>query len=155
MSSFFDLDRVTKRFYDKFQQEHNAFVGFVQGIPDEAMQRWYVFVMLNRLMFIYFIQKKGFLDSNSDYLRVKLYQSKRKGKDRFYLDFLCPLFFEGFAKKVSDRSPGVNELLGQIPYLNGGIFLKHQIEECYGQKIQIADMAFDQVFEFFEQYQWH
>jgi len=58
MSSFFDLDRVTKRFYDKFQQEHNAFVGFVQGIPDEAMQRWYVFVMLNRLMFIYFIQKK-------------------------------------------------------------------------------------------------
>src|SRR5712691_1054587 len=68
----FDVERVTKRFYDIFQKEHAAFLQFLKGIPDEDLQRWYVSVMLNRLMFVYFIQKKKFLDSNPDYLRTKL-----------------------------------------------------------------------------------
>ncbi|MBM3333617.1 SAM-dependent methyltransferase, partial [Candidatus Sumerlaeota bacterium] len=46
----FDVDRVTKRFYDRFKDEHGAFLKFLKGIPDEDMQRWYVSVMLNRLM---------------------------------------------------------------------------------------------------------
>lgn len=48
------------------------------------MQRWYASVMLNRLMFIYFIQKKGFLDNNTNYLRNKLAQSKQRGKDEIF-----------------------------------------------------------------------
>ena len=67
------LKRVTKRFYDQFKKEHDAFLQFLDGIPDEGMQRWYVSVILNRLMFIYFIQKKGFLDGDLYYLRTKLY----------------------------------------------------------------------------------
>jgi len=62
----FDIERVTKRFYDRFQSEHAAFLKFLKGIPDEDMQRWYVSVMLNRLMFIYFIQKKGFLNDDQN-----------------------------------------------------------------------------------------
>ena len=58
----FDVEKVTKRFYDRFQKEHAAFLRFIKGIPDEQLQRWYASVMLNRLMFIYFIQKKGFLN---------------------------------------------------------------------------------------------
>src|SRR3990167_2950851 len=151
----FDVERVTRRFYDRFKTEHDSFLGFLEGIPDEAEQRWYASVMLNRLMFIYFIQKKGFLDGNSNYLRDKLGIVKSPGKDRYYRDFLCPLFFEGFAKKESERPGAINKLLGRIPYLNGGLFLKHQIEELHGQKIQIADAAFEKLFDFFEQYQWH
>lgn len=151
----FDVERVTKRFYDRFKSEHAAFLKFLKGIPDDDMQRWYVSVMLNRLMFIYFIQKKGFLDSNPSYLRDKLAESKKRGKDRFYRDFLCPLFFEGFAKKESERPVGTNKLLGKVPYLNGGLFLRHQIEERYGNEIQIADAAFEKLFAFFEQYTWH
>jgi hypothetical protein len=151
----FDVERVTKRFYDRFKSEHAAFLKFLKGIPDEEMQRWYVSVMLNRLMFIYFIQKKGFLDDNPNYLRVKLAESKKRGKDRFYRDFLCPLFFEGFAKKENERSAAMNKLLGKVPYLNGGLFLRHQIEEMYGDAIQIGDGAFEKLFAFFEQYTWH
>jgi hypothetical protein len=152
----FDVERVTKRFYDRFKSEHAAFLKFLKGIPDEDMQRWYVSVMLNRLMFIYFIQKKGFLgNNNQNYLRDKLAESKRRGKDVFYREFLCPLFFEGFAKKESERSAAVNKLLGKVPYLNGGLFLRHQIEERYGNAIQIGDAAFDKLFAFFEQYHWH
>ena len=61
----FDVERVTKRFYDRFKTEHATFHKFLAGIPDEEMQRWYISVMLNRLMFIYFIQKKGFLDGDA------------------------------------------------------------------------------------------
>jgi len=151
----FDVDRVTKRFYDRFKSEHDTFLKFLKGIPDEEMQRWYTSVMLNRLMFIYFIQKKGFLDNNTDYLRDKLVESKRHGKDQFYKEFLCPLFFEGFAKKESERIINTNKLLGKVPFLNGGIFQPHQLEELYDRSIQIGDAAFDKLFNFFDQYQWH
>jgi hypothetical protein len=149
------VERVTRRFYDRFKTEHSAFLKFLKGIPDEDMQRWYASVMLNRLMFIYFIQKKGFLNKDTNYLRNKLAQIKDKGKDLFYSDFLCPLFFEGFAKKESERSTNANKLLGQVPYLNGGIFQKHQIEELHGETIRIADAAFEKLFDFFDAYQWH
>ncbi len=151
----FDVERVTKRFYDVFQKEHAAFLKFLNGIPDDDLQRWYVSVMLNRLMFVYFIQKKHFLDSNPDYLRSKLAESLARGKDRFYREFLSPLFFEGFAKQDAERSTATNRLLGKVPYLNGGLFLRHQIEEKHGKDIQIADAAFEKLFSFFEQYHWH
>ncbi|HDH53639.1 MAG TPA: SAM-dependent methyltransferase, partial [Nitrospirae bacterium] len=155
MRKAFDVERVTKRFYDRFKKEHDSFFSFIMGIPDGDLHRWYASVMLNRLMFIYFVQKKGFLDKDTDYLRNKLMQSKQQGKDLFYKDVLCPLFFEGFAKKAKDRSEEINRLLGEVPYLNGGLFLKHQIEELHGRDIQITDKAFEKLFDFFDQYQWH
>src|SRR3989304_1025382 len=151
----FDIERITKRFYERFKAEHDALLRFIAGIPDDELQRWYASVMLNRLMFIDFIQNKGFLDNDDNYLRNKLLKSKGHGKDLFYKKFLCPLFFEGFAKKAISRSPEINKLLGKIPYLNGGLFLKHQIEELHGKHIQIADAAFEKLFDFFDQYQWH
>ena len=151
----FDVEKITKRFYDRFKTEHTKFTKFLKGIPEDKFQRWYVSVMLNRLMFIYFIQKKDFLDNNTDYLRARLNRSKQQGKDRYYKRFLCPLFFEGFAKKEEERSSKTNKLLGRVPYLDGGLFQEHQVEKLYGKKIEIPDKAFDHLFSFFEQYQWH
>jgi len=151
--SGFDVERVTKRFYDRFKDEHAAFLKFVEGIPEEGMQRWYVSVTLNRLMFVYFIQRKGFLDGDPDYLRNKLAESQKQGKDHFYRQFLCPLFFKGFAQKEYDAE--TVRLLGQVPFLNGGIFARHQIEELHGEKLQIPDKAFERLFGFFDEYQWH
>lgn len=150
----FDLERVTKRFYERFKTEQMAFLKFLQGIPDEDMQRWYISVTLNRLMFVYFIQWKGFLDGDQHYLRNRLERTRQQlGEDRFYREFLCPLFFEGFAKK--ERSPQARALLGNVPYLNGGIFQRHQLEERFGQAIQIPDAAFTRLFDFFDGYNWH
>lgn len=151
----FDVEKVTKKFYELFKKEHDAFLKFTKGIPDENLQRWYASVMLNRLMFIYFIQKKGFLGGDQHYLTNKLGESKRRGKDKFYREFLCPLFFEGFAKREGQRSTETNRLLGRVPYLNGGLFLRHQIEELHGKHIDVPDKAFERIFDFFEQYDWH
>lgn len=81
----FDVERVTKKFYEEFKAEHYNFLEYIQGIDREADRRWYTSVMLNRLMFVYFLQRKGFLDrGNFDYLQNQLKASQQRGKDLFY-----------------------------------------------------------------------
>ncbi|BAZ14540.1 putative transcriptional regulator [Calothrix sp. NIES-4071] len=156
----FDVERVTKQFYKDFQEEHKQFLGYVKGINNENDRRWYTSVILNRLMFVYFLQRKGFIDKcdnkpNGDleYLQNKLESSKQRGKDLFYSDFLKVLFFESFAKPEIDRDPSVQALVGNIKYLNGGLFLKHRIEQEYN--IKIADEAFQKVLDLFARYSWN
>jgi len=151
----FDVEKVTKKFYDRFKTEHASFLGFIKGIPDEQMENWYASVMINRLMFLYFIQEKGFLNGDKDYLRNKLKHSHDHKPDAYYKDFLCPLFFQGFARKKTERSSAVNKLLGEIPYLNGGLFQQHEIERLHDKTIVIADKAFQRLFDFFKEYSWH
>lgn len=152
----FDVERVTKRFYDQFKTEHKAFLDFIGGITDLADREWYASLMLNRMMFIYFMQRKGFLNGQRDYLRDRLALcQKEKGQDKFYSFyryFLLRLFHEGLGSKA--RNPELDKLLGRIPYLNGGLFEKHQVEErC--PEISIPDEAFTRIFAYFDRYQWH
>ncbi len=155
----FDVERVTKRFYDEFRKQHAAFLKFIQGIPVKEDREWYASVMLNRLMFVYFIQRKGFLDGDHDYLRNRLTRTKREfGKDKFYSFyryFLLRLFHEGLGGK--DRTSELEKLLGRIPYLNGGLFDIHELErpDRYGKDIQIPDEAFEAIFDYFDRWQWH
>ena len=157
----FDIERVTKAFYRDFDTHRKAFLKFIEGIGELADREWYASVMLNRLMFVYFIQRKGFLDGDHDYLRNRLARcQKEQGKDKFYTFyryFLLRLFHEGFGKRRKDRAPDLEKLLGNIPYLNGGLFDVHELErpERYGKDIQIDDKAFERVFNYFDQYQWH
>lgn len=155
VSSGFDTEHLTRKFYDLFQKHHDKFLKFIEGIPEKNLEPWYVSVLLNRLMFIYFIQKKRFLDGNQNYLADKLHEVEKIGKNKFYSDFLCPLFFEGLAKKESDHSPAGSKLFGKVPYLNGGIFAKNQLEESHGHKIKVPDFVFKDLFTFFDGWQWH
>lgn len=152
----FDVERVTKRFFDQFKTEHKAFLDFIGGITDLADKEWYASLMLNRLMFIYFMQRKGFLNGERDYLSDRLARCKKdKGQDKFYSFyryFLLRLFHEGLGGKA--RNPDLEKLLGRIPYLNGGLFERHPIEErC--PDIKIPDEAFTRIFAYFDRYQWH
>ena len=150
-----DVERVTKRFYTEFQQQHIVFLELIEGIDDEHDRRWYASVLLNRLMFIYFLQRKLFLDQgDSSYLQNKLAFTREGGRDLYYEKFLKVLFFEGFAKPEDRRSPQVNKLLGKIRYLNGGLFLLHSIEQRWS-KIRIPDKAFQNLFTLFERYSWN
>lgn len=156
-------EKITKDFYAGFRKEHKAFAKFITGIDDELAEKdnrnklWYASVMLNRLMFCYFIQKKGFLNSNVNYLRDKLdWCRKERGEDRFfstfYRGFLTRLFSDGLNNPNHDRE--FLQQFGRIPYLNGGMFDSHKIEREYTD-IDIADEAFISLFAFFDKWQWH
>lgn len=154
----FDRDRITKKFYDHFKSEHATFLKFIKGITEKTDQAWYASLMLNRLMFVYFIQKKGFLDGDRDYLKTRLQtvqQQKGKGKfHSFYQYFLIRLFHEGFGQQPPQRASDLDQLLGKVPYLNGGLFDPHELELKH-DKIDIPDEAFENLFAFFDQYEWH
>ena len=156
-------ENLTKDFYQGFRKQHSAFVKFISGIDDEIdvkqnnNKQWYASIMLNRLMFCYFIQKKGFLDNNTNYLRDKLAWVRREqGEDRFfqsfYRGFLTQLFHDGLNDPKHSRE--FENLYGRIPYLNGGMFDEHTLEEQYAN-IDIADEAFESLFAFFDQWHWH
>lgn len=157
-----DVERVTKRFYGEFKDVHDELVTLITGIPDERQRRWYASILLNRLMFIYFLQRKGFLDfknpaardGNQTYLQDKLAQSQKAAKDRFYRGFLSLLFFEGFAKPQDKRTAAARELLGAIRYLNGGLFLTHPIERD-NPNIEVPDAFFRRLFDLFGRYSWN
>jgi len=129
---------------------------FISGLDNEDNKRWYSSLMLNRLMFIYFIQKKGFLDNDPNYLRNKLVEVKIKyggGKFySFYRTFLLQIFHHGLGEEHKDNKELI-ALIGKIPYLNGGLFDVHELEK--EDNIQIPDEAFDKLFNFFDKYQWH
>ena len=159
----FNTEKVTKRFYQDFKNNHFQFQEYIAGIQDKEEKKWYASLILNRLMFIWFLQKKGFVNNDFDYLQTKLEESKNRGENKYYSEFLACLFFEGFAKKLIERSQTAKDLLGNIKYLNGGLFVPHAIEEKYEIQnsakeykttIKIQDKAFDKTFEIFSQYDW-
>ena len=153
-----NAERVTRRFFDDFQEELRAFQHFVTGIADAPQVGWYASLMLNRLMFIYFIQKRGFLDGDTSYLRNRLDRVRAaSGPDRFhdfYRSFLRRLFHEGLGRPESERSPELAAQLGKVPFLNGGIFDVHDLERD-NPDIRIPDEAFERLFDFFDRYRWH
>lgn len=84
-----DVERVTKRFYTEYQQQHIKFVELIEGIDNERQKHWYASILFNRLMFVYFLQRKLFLDrGDSDYLQNKLKQAQEKGKIAITKSFL-------------------------------------------------------------------
>ena len=153
-----DVERVTKRFYEQFRKELTTFQQFIKGFTAQGDRDWYASLMLNRLMFVYFIQKQGFLDGDEHYLRHRLERiQEQDGPDqfqRFYRKFLLRLFHDGLGKPEADRPAELTALLGKVPYLNGGIFEQHALERD-NPSVSIPDDAFRQVFDFFDQYQWH
>lgn len=158
LRSAFDRDRVSKRFYDHFKTEHQAFSDFIDGIDAVADQAWYASLMLNRLMFVYFIQQKGFLDGNPNYLADRMQAVRAKaGKGKFhtfYRQFLRRLFHEGLGQLKKSRGNDLASLIGDVPYLNGGLFDVHELEVAHPD-IDIPDEAFQRLFTFFNAYDWH
>jgi hypothetical protein len=95
----------------------------------------------------------------TNYLRDKLEWCKQKreeGEDRFfrsfYLQFLIHLFHDGL--NAPHHNHEFETIYGRIPYLNGGMFDNHQLEQEYPD-IDIADAAFDRLFDFFDKWRWH
>jgi hypothetical protein len=102
------------------------------------------------------MQRRRFLNNDRDYLKNKLNKCKAEfGKDKFYSfyrNFLRVLFEKGFGTYEHDNE--IKKMIGDIPYLNGGLFDIHEVERKYPD-INISDEAFENIFAFFDTYEWH
>lgn len=154
----FESSKVTSDFFKKFKEKHEFLTKEISGIPSADEASSYSTLIMNRLMFIYFLQKKEFLNGDPNYLKTCLTKVQElKGKDKFYSfykDYLLELFFNKLDNPsglISD--PVIHEIAGDVPYVNGGVFSQSNAESKY--EIDIPDSAFEEIFRFFDSYTWH
>lgn len=151
-----DSQRLVREFYKKFETKKDEFLFAILGIDDFHDRGWYASVILNRLMFIYFLQQGGFLPKVKHPKGIEKYLEFHLDEhvESFYPVFLQALFFDAFAKPANQRTPNTRQLCGDVPYLNGGLFIPHRLEEKYKDKIRIPASAFGEILALFGDYTW-
>ena len=147
------MSRLPRRFSKRFKSEYAAFLQSIQGIASESERAQYASLMLMRLMFIYFVQKTGLLNNDTNYLCNRLFtvQENNHGNPSFYRHFLLHFFHAGLG--TLECSAEIDALIGTIPRINNSLFDEHDIERR-NTNIQIPDEAFEGLFAFFDTFQW-
>src|SRR5437660_2420586 len=127
ITSSINMERIARRFYAQFKAERALFLASIRGIEHEADRERFASLLLNRLMFVYFMQHKGLLDGDKDYCLKQLYMMQAcYGIDTFYQRCLLPLFHQALGRP--ERSRELDLLLGTVPYLGGRLFMRHEVE---------------------------
>lgn len=184
----FNVEALSKEFFDKYKAFYTRFVDFMldetngmradfidtefdhngkstNDIKDreEKPIRNYVKRLLGRLVFLQFLQKKGWLgvpadkqwgDGDLNFLQNLFGNATQAQKDNFLDKVLEPLFFKALDKDRSADNDlfdtGVKEFRNvKIPYLNGGLFSRDK----YDEPDSVFDAKlFEQLFEFFSEY---
>ena len=151
----FSVERLNKEFFNGYKAQYKK---FVDTLSDTKQHRDYVKKLLGRLVFLQFLQKKGWMG-------VPASNAKWEGGDKNYLsklvdnyannnrllsDVLELLFFKTLNEKrngdIADGKLGENI---KIPYLNGGLFDKDKIDEL---DIDFPYSYFKDLMDFFSQY---
>lgn len=126
VSEIFSIKKITKNFYEDFSDIfHEKLKPAVNNLENENKNLTsYTQLLVNRILFLMFVQEKGWLDENKSYIQDKYSEIRNEDDKDAYDDFFKPLFFE--ALNDTEDSP---EHLGRIPYLNGGLFEERPEEE--------------------------
>lgn len=127
LNAAFDVELVTQRFFEQYKKIFAATNAAIQhpGLPAE---KWlFTQKLFNRLLFLRFLEKRGWLQLNgrSDYLRAlwQDYGQQRSQNTLFYPERLHVLFFTGLNNATGvPLNVGARPLIGDVPYLNGGLF---------------------------------
>ena len=149
----FDVEKVQKEFFQTLFAiyEKDVVPDIQKGLKDEKAAREAGLTLVNRLIFLYFIQKKGWLDGEPGYLVKAFGPHRRKLKSKtFYRDFLC-LLFDALARPKLDRMYDYMHGFLRIPFLNGGLFEPDSLTSSADLHVTNATFArlFDELLERF------
>lgn len=180
----FSVEALSDDFFDEYRKQYAEFVKFLTGKEyvkkgnkwveqetgepdaqyftsfkkDDKLVRDYIKKMMGRIVFLYFLQSKGWLARNLHYMHDLFYDASDEVKGDFLDKVLEPMFFGLLNTKLEDRSsaPLVNGVgvkyipnADEIPYLNGGLFQQEKIDEV--ESVFPAGM-FQSLFDFFDSY---
>ncbi len=151
-SSAFDVEKVTRSFFQEYRKRFEEAEKQIKGIQGED-KRLFTQRLFNRLLFIRFLEKKGWLKFNGkrNYLRAlwEDYQAHANAESNFYRDRLTHLFFAGLNTPHEVNVIDINQggflatLIGNVPYLNGGLF--EQDDTDRDEKIGVPDSAIEPI----------
>jgi hypothetical protein len=171
----FSVEALSDEFFDRYRDLYADFVQYLTGkryvkesgkwvektihAPNpqlatsfegsDKLVRDYIKKMFGRIVFLYFLQRKGWLAGNRQYMHDLFYRSELQ--DNFLDGVLEPLFFGVLNTRPEHRSVDVASLSDsdKIPYLNGGLFQQDEIDE---RTCTIPADYFKRLFDFFDQY---
>ncbi|MHB8114227.1 MAG: DNA methyltransferase [Bellilinea sp.] len=158
--SAFDVEEVTQEFFQDYQAIFNLLKAALT--TQNHNPQWahdFALLFLNRLMFLYYIERKRWLGNDTDFLHNfwRAYKHANQPKDTFVSQWLEVLVFEAFNKKFSaGRSDvafmpqAIRDALQLAPWLNGGLFTKTSLDTDYSYSI--GDALISQIFAFLDRY---
>ena len=103
----FDVEAVTKKFFAEFTGRFAGLqVDLVQQTGDKRWAHDYALRFMSRLMFLYFVQRKGWLGEDAEFLNSfwREYRKSDQPRDTFFDKWLKVLFVEAFNNKFQLRA---------------------------------------------------
>ena len=152
----FSVERVTEAFFEDYT--NNIFFDLRKELNKQKIPRKesheFTLQFLNRVMFIYFISKKKWLEYPQfiEWFWNSYKKLNKYGSDEFYEKWLREVFFKAFnnrSNEIKDLPNEVIKVLSSSPYLNGGLFCKNGLDSL---GVKITDKMFQKIFDFFQKY---
>ena len=140
---------IGRRFFQAFQSTLIAMAAGLSG-PIPAQDRHALALLqLTRVLFLYFIQAKGWLGGRERFLAEEVDHCLSRRR-RIHRDLLRPLFFGTLNRPATQRSR-MAAAFGPVPFLNGGLFEPHPLERRFRADLgnDLWRDAFDRLFERF------
>ena len=126
-----DRRRLTTRFFRDIRGVRDTVARAWTGLPARAdtERDALALLLISRLMFLYFLQQRGLLDGDAGFLPRLLLRWRRRTRTTrtFYRAVLRTLFFGVLNRRPGQRTAPARAL-GDLPYLNGGLFERHALE---------------------------
>ena len=149
----FSVEPVTKQFFAAYRKifydAKAAISGFGPSDDEQDLRHLFAQTMFNRLMFVYFLSRKNWLkfQGDTDYLNALwLDHQSLPNQGSFYATRLQPLFFSGLNNpKPMDLPGGLATRIGEIPFLNGGLFEETDLDKR--KDITVPDETIKQVLD--------
>ena len=133
------IQPVTNEFFKDYKAAYDRTVASLTGSLEKEAAERFTQTLFNRLLFIHFISKKGWVtwNGNADYLKSLLRDyEKEPGQTNFHSDRLSVLFHEGMNTPEDQRDPVTESIIGTVPFLNGGLFDRNELDQM---KVQVDD----------------
>lgn len=182
LKTAFSVEALSDEFFDKYREQYADFIQYITGKrfvkvgskweekvfgePNAALMqafahnekkiRDYVKKMMGRITFLHFLQRKGWMCGDLNYMQNMFENSAYKND---YLDsVLEPLFFGILNTKPAEREALFTDygwdksLLNEwkdIPYLNGGLFERDEEDD---PESRFPAEYFKRLFQFFSEY---
>ncbi|HEX2249706.1 MAG TPA: N-6 DNA methylase [Gemmatimonadales bacterium] len=140
---------VSTRFFRAFRSTLDRMAAGLRGTVPPDARRELALLQLTRVLFLYFIQAKGWLNGRERFLAEEIDGCLLRRR-RIHRDLLRPLFFGTLNQPLSTRSRHALAF-GRIPFLNGGLFEPHPLERRHRSDAsnELWRDAFDGLFERF------
>lgn len=142
----FDISPLNKKFYIGISERFNILRQYLvkKNIFDEKHSAFFANRLLGRIIFCWFLDKKGIINSELEYFDSKSFPDDNE----YYKKKLEKLFFEVLNTPIEERRAGDNT----TPFLNGGLFEVRENDLYRNSKLTFPKNYFDNLYDFLLSY---